>query len=65
MFVWHVRYGLEPTEHVAVRATHLHVDHDRDMWLLDGNDGDETIAFVPRDRALWVQRIAKVTNGED
>jgi hypothetical protein len=64
VYLWHVRYGLEPTEHVAIRATHLSVDDDLDMWLLDGNDNDETVCYVPKGRALWVQRIAKVTNGD-
>lgn len=65
VYLWHVKHGPAAADVLAVRATHLHVDSDRDMWLLDGNDNDETLAFIPRDQPLWIKRIAKVTNGDD
>jgi hypothetical protein len=63
VYLWHVHHG--STEPRAIRATHVEVDEDGDVWFLDGNDNSLFVYYVPKSHAAPVQRVAKVSNGKD
>jgi hypothetical protein len=62
VFIWHVRYGPEPTEQIAVRATHFTVDQRGRLWLIDQNDPEHRSVFCAAEgKYLYVERGGRVT----
>lgn len=60
VYLWHVRYGTEPTELIAVRATHIEATPN-EVWLQDRNETGGPVFHAFRGSHLFVHRSARVT----
>lgn len=59
VYVWHTKVIDEPER--GVRATHMYIDVEANVFLLDRNAGDAIMYFAPRDKITFVQRFGAVT----
>lgn len=59
LYLWHVKMGEEQPS--GIRATHVYIDQDANVFLLDRNHGDAIIFFAPRTVVTYVWRIAAVS----